>query len=969
MFNKILVMKKFILSLLICFGYVSLSAQSNGNYQIKFLEVNRDNSDYAVALLDENKIVFTSEGNADSERGNRNPRKKLYIGDMDFDGEILNVTKIDREDSNKYNTTGVSYTKDQKTVYFSRNKHARSKSQQRKSKNQRMEIFRAKVDENGKWRDIEKLPFNDKQSSTGYPALSPDGKKLYFVSDRLPSQGGNDIFVVDIKNETDFGVPQNLGNTINTSGNETTPFVNSNNIMYFASDGHESKGGLDIFAAEVFDNHVSEVYHLEEPINSLNDDFAYIINDQTNTGYFTSNRLQGNENNDLYAFNLEKDKSLEDCFITVEGLVKDKNTQALLKNANVELFDLNNNLIESIQTTDDGFYSFKVPCSEEYNLVGNSADYKEQKQRIEILENNYHKILHSNLNLTKLMKNEVDESKDLSKILNLAPIYFDFDKVTIRSDARSELDKIVKIMKEYPEITVEANAHTDSWGPAAYNKVLSERRAQSTIDYIISQGIDPSRIKGKGYGEERLLNDCEDPGNCSRAENQLNRRTEFIITSSATSIRLDIHKKVNKEVAEIKPAKGIETSGRSVAKVKVNKGIEKTEVKKSPKRVIAEATVPKTLMETEKAGLNRNQIMAVKSQDSPVIVNEPVVADVVNSKTEVKKSPIKVVAEATVPKTLIEPEKADQNKNQKMAVKSKGVPVIVNEKDVADLGNSKTEMASIDPNIKPSPVEPKEEETVLDENVEILSEKWVIAKEEEQPKSYGKVTVSNVTAEPNRSQNKALNHIENEKLKIDEKLKVLEQKYDEVLANNPSKKQSYFDEKEKITALRNEVSEANDIGYSNIIQYNNQIISFNKTYQRLQGAENKNIPTENENIIVISETVPTKKDGKSNVTVFMEEQKELTIEKLNEIEKKFVHAKNMKPEYAENCIEEINKIDEFRNEVRSNSAPNWDNIVAYKKTINTFHKSYKDLMLQANGGISARDARFKDNSVATTRIP
>ncbi|MGB5394073.1 MAG: OmpA family protein [Lutimonas sp.] len=905
-------MKKFILSLLICFGYVALSAQSNGNYQIKFLEVNRDNSDYAVALLDENKIVFTSEGNADSEKGNRNPRKKLYVGDMDFDGEILNVTKVNRDDSNKFNTTGVSYTKDQKTVYFSRNRHARSKSQQKKSKNQRMEIFRAKVDENGKWRDIEKLPFNDKQSSTGYPALSPDGKKLFFVSDRLPSQGGNDIFVVEIKNETDFGVPQNLGKTINTSGNETTPFINSNNIMYFASDGHETKGGLDIFAAEVFDNHVSEVYHLEEPINSLNDDFAYIINDQTNTGYFTSNRLQGNENNDLYAFNLEKDKSLEDCFITVEGLVKDKNTQALLKNANVELFDLNNKLIESIQTTDDGFYSFKVPCSEEYNLVGNSANYKEQKQRIEILENNYHKILHSNLNMTKLMKNEVDESKDLSKILNLAPIYFDFDKVTIRSDARSELDKIVKIMKEYPEITVEANAHTDSWGPAAYNKVLSEKRAQSTIDYIISQGIDPSRIKGKGYGEERLLNDCEDPGSCSRAENQLNRRTEFIITSSATSIRLDIHKKVNKDVAEIKPSKGIETSGKSVAKVKVNKGIEKTEVKRSPKKVIAEASVAKI---------------------------------------------------------MIEPEKANLNKNQKITLKSKKAALLVNEKDVADIGNSRTEMASIDPNIKPSLVEPNEVETVLDENVEILSEKWVIAKEEEQPKSYGNITVSNATAEPNKSKNKALNHIENEKLKIDEKLKVLEQKYDEVLANNPSKKQSYFDEKEKISALRNEVSEANDIGYSNIIQYNNQIISFNKTYQRLQGAENKKISTENENIIVISETVPTKKDDKSNVTVFMEEQKELTIEKLNEIEKKFVHAKNMKPEYAENCLEEINKIDEFRKEVRSNTAPNWDHIVAYKKTINTFHKSYKDLMLEANGGISARNARFKDNSVATTRIP
>lgn len=962
-------MKKYILSLLICFGYVALNAQSNGNYQIKFLEVNRDNSDYAVALLDENKIVFTSEGNADSEKGNRNPRKKLYVGDMDFDGEILNVTKVDRDDSNKYNTTGVSYTKDQKTVYFSRNRHARSKSQQRKSKNQRMEIFRAKVDDNGKWRDIEKLPFNDKQSSTGYPALSPDGKKLFFVSDRLPSQGGNDIFVVEIKNEKDFGVPQNLGKTINTSGNETTPFINSNNIMYFASDGHESKGGLDIFAAEVFDNHVSEVYHLEEPINSLNDDFAYIINDLTNTGYFTSNRLQGNENNDLYAFNLERDKSSEDCFITVEGLVKDKSTQALLKNANVELFDLNNKLIESIQTTDDGFYSFKVPCSEEYNLVGNSANYKEQKQRIEILENNYHKILHSNLNMTKLMKNEVDESKDLSKILNLAPIYFDFDKVTIRSDARSELDKIVKIMKEYPEITVEANAHTDSWGPAAYNKVLSEKRAQSAIDYIISQGIDPSRIKGKGYGEERLLNNCEDPGSCSRAENQLNRRTEFIITSSATSIRLDIHKKVNKDVAEIKSSKGIETTGKSVAKVKINKGIEKTEVKKSLKRVTAEASTPKSSIEPEQADLNKNQKTAVKSDDATVSVNEPAAAELMNSKNEVKSSPKKAIVEVSVPKTLIEPAKVDQNKTQKMAVISKNVPVIAGEKDLADIGNSKTEMATIDPNIKPSLAEPLKEETVLDENVEILSEKWVVAEEEEQPKKYSKVSVSNATAEPNLSKNKALNHIEQEKLKIDEKLKVLEQKYDEVLAIHPSKKQSYFDEKEKISALRKEVSEANDLGYSNIIQYNNQIISFNKTYQRLEGAENKKISTENENIIVISETVPAKKEDKSNVTVFMEEQKELTIEKLNEIEKKFVHAKNMKPEYAENCIEEINKIDEFRNEVRSNEAPNWDHIVAYKKTINTFHKSYNDLMLQANGGISARDARFKDNSVATTRIP
>ena len=271
--------------------FLQVAGQSTGKYQIKFLEVNKKNSDYGVAILDENKLIFTSaDHKVTTAKKNYNPRKDLYKGDISFDGEIKNVKRVTTEVNKRVNQTGVTYTKDGRTVYFSRNKYKKKLKKQKLAKNQRLLIYKADVAADGSWKNVKKVSINKKKFSTGYPVLNADDSKLYFVSDRLPSKGMSDIFVVDVLKGGTYSEPRNLGSFVNTDGNETTPFITEDNILYFSSDGHEGKGKLDVFAVEIYDNATSEVYELSSPINSINDDFAYIVNKDNNQGFFTANR-------------------------------------------------------------------------------------------------------------------------------------------------------------------------------------------------------------------------------------------------------------------------------------------------------------------------------------------------------------------------------------------------------------------------------------------------------------------------------------------------------------------------------------------------------------------------------------------------------------------------------------------------------------------------------------------------------
>jgi hypothetical protein len=535
--------------------------------------------------------------------------------------------------------------------------------------------------------------------------------------------------------------------------------------------------------------------------------------------------------------------------------------------------------------------------------------------------------------MTRLEKNRIDESKDLSKILNMAPIYFDFDKVTIRTDAKSELDKIVKIMMENPAIIVEANAHTDSWGPASYNKLLSQRRAQATVDYIVYQGIDPSRITGKGYGEERLLNNCEDPAKCSRSENQLNRRTEFVIANSGASIKLKINKETTAE-------KGTSLATRETVNRTVPKEQAHIQAVKNSYNNKLETNKPETAS-IEPLKLNKETKKELPDAiENKEIKGEPVVAALVkeenikaeereltkNQEAPVNKSAVKSVVKTEVPK-----------------VSTKGVAVKEGTKAEVAVSAPKPEKKTTITQGTIAHTAPAPTATLLEPVKETTINKSVPAK---------KVIVTSASAEPNKTQNKADIYINSQKHKVLADLTALEAKYEADILSNPSIASALTKEKLKVAELKEEVSGNEGVGYSNIISYNNEIISFNKTHQRLLENVNKKSPVVNDNIIVLSESTnrnAVEEKAKSTVNAYMEEQKALTIAQLEEIEKKFRHIKNMKPKYADQCVAQINKISSYKEGVKNNANPEWSNIIEYKKTVKEFDSAHKQLLNEANG--------------------
>jgi len=720
-------MKKGIAFILLLTNFFYASAQSTGKYQIKFLEVNKNNSDYGVAILDNNKLIFTSaEEKIQSSRKNYNPRKDLFVGDIGFDGEIENIKPVKSKVDTKFNENGVAYSADKKTVYFSRNKYVKKLSKQNLAKNQRFILYKADVDEGGNWSNIVKLPFNKNAYSSGLPVLNADNTKLYFVSDRLPSNGKTDIFVVDILENGKYSKPRNMGKNVNTSGNETTPFITNEDILYFSSDGHPGKGNLDVFAVEVYDKTTSEVYQLSAPINSINDDFAYIVNKDNNQGFFTSNRLQGKGFNDLYAFTLEEDVRPGECFITVDGKVMDKDSFETLSGATVDLYNLEGQLLESVSTFNDGTYKFTVSCAKEYKLIASNDNYKNDEKHIEILEENYHSALHTNLNLSKI-------KSDKPVIKSLQPIYYGFDDATITSAAANEMNKIVTIMKENPDLIIEASSFTDSRGSNVYNKNLSQRRAKAAIEYLKSQGIDTQRIKSKGYGEDKLINQCVNGVECDEEAHQMNRRTEFNFSNiQSVSRRRNIYRRKSR-LAESPP----KTKIKAVQKQK--------EVIKEPQEI------------TEVAAVN------IKEKE-----NKPI---------EKPKQENKIIDKE------VESTKIADNYN----------PI--------ESDNKVSESAKANKNVK--------EEIIVNYKSSIVA--------------------------VDKENNKALNYIENEKIKVIDQIAALEKKFGLAIPEHKNVAGDLKSEMENVSDLKMEAEKLEETGWSNIISYKNRINEFNKKYDELTG--------------------------------------------------------------------------------------------------------------------------------------
>ena len=502
-----------------------------GIYTIENAGINSKYSDYGSTIVD-NKLIFTSA----RDTGRVGQRIHAWTGEhftnlyaAGVNGELIpsNPVRYDANVNSKFHEATPVFTKDGNTMYFTRNNYLDGKKGKDANKVTLLKIYKATL-VNNRWTNVTELPFNSNNFSTAHPALSPDEQTLYFVSDRPGTIGQSDLYKVAINSNGTYGEPINLGVEINTEGRETFPFVTKDNQLYFASDGHPGLGGLDVFTTKINnDGSFGEVENDGAEVNSPKDDFGYYRDSEINKGFFSSNRDGGLGSDDIYRFT-SKDK----CKQILKGIVTDSATGETL--AGVQLILLNKQYKVIAETTSDalGYYAFDVNCRRIYHVRANKKDYTSKETKLRTPEVTGETKLDIQLESTIC---RVAVGDDLGKCFGIKMIYFDLDKSNIRKEAALDLAKILDVLIQNPTIKLDIRSHTDCRQTAKYNMVLSDRRAKATIAWLVSKGIDSSRLTGRGYGESQLINDCgcepTNASNCTEEQHQMNRRSEFIITA------------------------------------------------------------------------------------------------------------------------------------------------------------------------------------------------------------------------------------------------------------------------------------------------------------------------------------------------------------------------------------------------------------------------------------------------------
>jgi len=507
--------------------YYAEIKRNSGRYDVGPFQYNSPYSEFAPSFYKEG-LIFSSDrdtGNLAKYRHTWNSKDFLDLYKVNADSSSSNiVVKLgDKVNTRLHESTSVS-TRDGGTMYFTRNNFQGGKYIKDENGVIRLKVFKTTLID-GTWQNIEELPFNSDAYSVAHPVLGPDEKTMYFASDMPGSLGESDIFKVEIKEDGSFGTPVNLGNTINTEARETFPFITSEEILYFSSDGHPGLGGLDVFGTKIADEkYDGAILNVGEPINSKMDDFTYIMDEESRKGYFASNRPEGQGADDIYSFT-ENKPLIFDCKQEITGTVRDKISNEVLVGATIKVIDENNEEILSTITDSEGNYSLLLDCNQGNFVRAQIQGYVPSEEYIGKSDGKP-KIIDFYLERDTVTAGFGD---DLSKLLQLSTIYFDFDKYNIRKDSEIEVEKVIAAMEKYPSLKIKVNSHTDSRGKDSYNLWLSQKRAESTVSYMISKGIAKERLQGEGFGETKLFNECENGVKCSAKKHELNRRSEFII--------------------------------------------------------------------------------------------------------------------------------------------------------------------------------------------------------------------------------------------------------------------------------------------------------------------------------------------------------------------------------------------------------------------------------------------------------
>ena len=494
------------------------------DYLIKPTDINSQFSDYGPYYYG-NKVYFTSAIDTaavvkKTHEWTGQNFTDIYVANVNKDTTLTYSGNFSKKVNTKFNESSPVFTKDGQTMYFTRNNFLNGKKGKSDDKSTFVKIYKATL-VNGEWDNITELSFNNNESSFAHPALSLDEKTMYFASDMAGTKGYSDIYKVKRNSDGSFGSPENLGSEINTTGRESFPSVDKDGNLYFASDGHLGLGGLDLFKAKInADGSFEKPKNLGEKINSPKDDFAATFYDKT-SGFFTSNRDNGKGFDDIYYFNEKLCKQKGD------GIVYDAQTKLPIPAATVILFNDEMNEVEKITADEKGYYSFTADCGKKYYIRALKEEY--EPAEIKLTTNAVNEKVNTNDIYLSKKQIPIDEGTDLAKIFNISKIYFDLDKSNIRPDAEVHLQKIVEVLKQYPNMVIDIRSHTDSRQTHKYNEALSDRRAKSTLEYIVKNKIARNRLTAKGYGETQLVNKCADDVYCTEDEHQMNRRSEFII--------------------------------------------------------------------------------------------------------------------------------------------------------------------------------------------------------------------------------------------------------------------------------------------------------------------------------------------------------------------------------------------------------------------------------------------------------
>lgn len=490
--------------------------------QSKSIEVNnleRMNSPYAEfsPVLFQNGVIYCTD--RIEEKSNQKKYQwtgagylSLYFSAIDSiatDGQIFlsDPQKMPQGLNTKYHDGPASFTADNNTVFFTRVTREKGDLDSTRFFTNRLKVFSAHR-QGDSWSKAEPFPFNSNNYSVGHPAISEDGNTLYFISDMPGGKGGTDLYVSHYSvTEKQWSEPENLGDKVNSFGNERFPYIRGDEL-YYSSDGLLGYGGLDIYKTMKTSVGYTAPENLMKPINSTGDDFGILFYAQDEGGIISSNRGGGYGSDDLYNFVIRN--------VMFKGLLADAEDNTPLPFATLFLLNETNNTVQVLNSDKEGRFAAELNRGSHY--------------RIKVMKKGYYSDIAAINPLTLADDNTYTLGKyKVNDIFTVNKVYYDFDKSNIRTDAKPVLDKVVNFLNDNPSLVVELGAHTDARGRSAYNQKLSQSRAQSVVDYIVERKIDASRITAKGYGEEHLANACADGVECDEAQHQANRRTEITI--------------------------------------------------------------------------------------------------------------------------------------------------------------------------------------------------------------------------------------------------------------------------------------------------------------------------------------------------------------------------------------------------------------------------------------------------------